>query len=97
MKDKITKSKFTEELAAVLGITYSEAERYLNAHFHLIYEYLRDGKTVQLSGFGTFSVSHRKARMGINPQTRKPLELPALTVFKFVAGEGAKAAVKLRN
>lgn len=94
----MNKLQFNEELAAKLGITFSEAERYLNTAINLIYTKLREGDKVNISGFGQFSVSHRLARIGVNP--RRPSEkitIPELNTPKFKAGEAFKAAVKLNK
>ena len=66
----INKRRFEEELAADLGKTMSETERIVNAFLGKIYSYLGRGNAVNLSGFGKFSVSHRNARLGVNPRTR---------------------------
>ena len=47
-----------------------------------------------LTGFGTFSVSKRKARTGRNPQTGAAIKIAAKTVAKFKAGKALKEAVK---
>lgn len=94
---QMKKSQFVEELAARLGITASESEKFVNTFIRLIYETLMLGGEVNLSGFGKFSVSHRAAREGVNP--RKPSErilIKALNTPKFKAGEAFKAAVKLK-
>ena len=53
----------------------------------------KDGK-VTLVGFGTFSVSKRKARKGRNPQTGETIKIAAAKVPKFTAGKGLKDAIK---
>jgi DNA-binding protein HU-beta len=54
---------------------------------------LKKGDRVALAGFGTFSLGKRKARTGRNPQTGKPIKIPAKKVAKFKAGAKlAKAA-----
>ena len=55
---------------------------------------LRKGNKVTLTGFGTFKVSNRAARQGINPQTKAAITIPAMTVPKFTAGKTLKEAVK---
>ncbi len=55
---------------------------------------LRKGNKVTLTGFGTFKVSNRAAREGINPQTKAKITIPAMTVPKFTAGKTLKEAVK---
>lgn len=94
----LNKSDLVEVLAAKLSITYTEAERMLNALINLIYETLRNGDKVNISGFGQFSVSHRAARIGVNPRNpSQKIEIPELNTPKFKAGEAFKEAVKLRK
>ncbi len=54
---------------------------------------LKKGEKVALVGFGTFEVRERKPRKGINPQTRKPIQIPAKKVPAFRAGKELKAIV----
>ncbi len=55
---------------------------------------LKRGERTSLVGFGTFSISRRKARAGRNPQTGAPLRIPAKRVVKFTPGKALKAVVK---
>ena len=55
---------------------------------------LKAGNDVVLTGFGTFSVAKRAARMGRNPQTGATIKIAAKRVPKFKAGKGLKDAVK---
>ena len=94
----LNKSDLVEVLAAKLGITYTEAERMLNAFINLIYETLKNGDKVNISGFGQFSVSHRASRIGVNPRSpSQKIQIPELNTPKFKAGEAFKEAVKLRK
>lgn len=94
----MNKSELTEILAARLGITHSEAERMLNTLISIIYEQLKAGQKVNISGFGQFSVSHRASRLGVNPRLpQQKIQIPELNTPKFKAGEAFKAAVKLRK
>lgn len=54
---------------------------------------LSEGNAVTLVGFGKFYTSEQKARTGINPQTGKPIEVPAKTAIKFKPGTALKGAV----
>jgi DNA-binding protein HU-beta len=93
----MNKSELTEQLAARLSVTHSEAERMLNTLINLIYEQLRGGSKVNISGFGQFSVSHRASRTGVNPRNpSQKITIPELNTPKFKAGEAFKDAVKLR-
>jgi nucleoid DNA-binding protein len=94
----MNKSELTEQLAARLSVTHSEAERMLNTLINLIYEILRSGGKVNISGFGQFSVSHRHPRIGVNPRNpSQKITIPELNTPKFRAGEAFKDAVKLRS
>ena len=55
---------------------------------------LKKGDKLTLVGFGTFSVNKRSARKGRNPQTGKPINIPARKVVKFKAGKEFSARVK---
>ena len=94
----MNKSDLIEQLAAKLSVTYTDAERMLNTFINLVYETLRGGGKVNISGFGQFSVSHRHPRMGVNPRNpSQKIQIPELNTPKFRAGEAFKDAVKLRN
>ncbi len=66
----------------------------LNGAIDGISKALKKGDSVTLVGFGTFSISKRKARTGRNPQTGKPLKIAARKVAKFKAGAHLRKAVK---
>ena len=94
----MNKLQLTELLAAKLSMTHSEAERMLNTLTNLIYETLRGGDKVNISGFGQFSVSHRASRIGVNPRNpSQKITIPELNTPKFKAGEAFKEAIKLRQ
>lgn len=93
----MNKLQLTEQLAAKLATTHTEAERFLNTLTQMIYETLRGGDKVNISGFGQFSVSHRASRIGVNPRNpSQKITIPELNTPKFKAGEAFKEAVKLR-
>lgn len=50
-------------------------------------------KSVQLIGFGTFKIGHRKARTGVNPKTGQKIKIKASKTVRFVAGKAFKSAV----
>jgi nucleoid DNA-binding protein len=93
----MNKLQLTEQLAAKLGITHSDAERFMNTFIAMVYETLRGGDKVNISGFGQFSVSHRAPRIGVNPRNpSQKITIPELNTPKFKAGEAFKEAIKLR-
>jgi len=90
----MTKGELVDAIAGAAGITKVDAEKALNAFTEAVTKSLKKGDAVGLVGFGTFSVSKRKARKGRNPQTGKEINIPAAKVPKFKAGKGLKDAVK---
>lgn len=90
----MAKGELVDAMAGAAGITKVAAEKALNAFTEAVTKSLKKGDTVSLVGFGTFSVSKRKARKGRNPQTGKELNIPATKVPKFKAGKGLKDAVR---
>ena len=86
----------TEMIAAIAnkaGLTKKDAEKALKAFTDTVADELANGEKVQIVGFGTFEVSERAARLGINPHTGKPLELTASKAPKFKAGKALKDAI----
>jgi DNA-binding protein HU-beta len=90
---KVTKEDLVEVLAKK-GCSKKDASDYLNTVLDEIGDSLSKGKDVVLTGFGTFSVSKRKARTGRNPQTGATIKIPAKKVPRFKAGKGLKDTVK---
>ncbi|MBQ9483827.1 MAG: HU family DNA-binding protein, partial [Ruminiclostridium sp.] len=68
-------------------------EKALNATVAVITDTLAKGDKIQLVGFGTLETRDRKAREGINPQTKKKIKIPATKVPAFKAGRALKDAV----
>jgi DNA-binding protein HU-beta len=71
-----------------------EAAEAVNTVLDAITKALRKGEKVALTGFGTFSVSKRAARTGVNPRTGAKIKIAATKVPKFKAGKSLKDAVK---
>jgi len=90
----MTKTELVDELADRADLTKRAADDALNAMLDIITESLADGEKVTVTGFGTFLVRHRAARMGRNPQTGEPIHIPAQDTPAFRAGSNLKDAVK---
>ena len=91
----MNKNELLETLANRLGGTRSEAEKILNTFVDIITETLKKGDEVNIAGFGHFSVSHRAARAGVNPQKpTEKIQIAATKVPKFRAGKNLKEAIK---
>ena len=89
----MNKSDLISAIAEDAELSKAEASRALDATLNVITSSLQKGDDVTLIGFGTFSVSERAARTGRNPQTGKPLKIPASKVARFKAGKALKDAV----
>ncbi len=89
----MNKSQLIAEVQKLLGKDVSNAcaERALNATLDAIKAGVKKNKKVTLIGFGTFSVVNRKARTGINPQTKEKIKIKASKAIKFKAGSAFKA------
>ena len=86
----------TELIAAVAeqaGLSKKDAEKAVKALTEVVTEELKNGGKVQLVGFGTFEVSERAAREGVNLQTKERIAIPASKAPKFKAGKALKDAV----
>ncbi|MBA7492001.1 DNA-binding protein HU [subsurface metagenome] len=90
----MNKAELIEEVGGKTGITKKEVGNILNAVTETAADTLSKGGKVTLVGFGTFQVMERKARRGINPQTRKAITIPAKKVPKFVPGKSLREKVK---
>ena len=89
----MNKAEMIAAIADKAGLTKKDAEKALKAFTGTVAEELAKGGKVQLVGVGTFEVSERAARIGINPHTRKPLSIEASKSPKFKAGKALKDAI----
>ncbi len=90
----MTKSDLIDKIASEAGLSKADAGRALEALLDSIRKALKKNQKVTLVGFGTFSVSKRKARKGRNPRTGQEIRIPATKVPKFTPGKGLKDAIK---
>ena len=89
----MNKQELIGAVATTAGLGRSEAQRAVEAVFDTISAALKKGDEVKLVGFGTFSLSRRKASEGRNPRTGEPMTIKASTQPKFKAGKGLKDSV----
>ena len=90
----MNKTELIEQIAAVAGLTKVDSKKALDATVAAITKALKKGDKVQLVGFGTFSVTKKPAREGINPATKQKIKIAAKKVAKFKAGAELADAVK---
>ena len=90
----MNKADLIEVIAGETGSTKVDAAKALDVIVDAVSGELAKGGSVSLVGFGTFSVRHRAARDGINPQNpSQKIHIPAANVPVFKAGKALKAAV----
>lgn len=89
----MNKSELVSAIAEKTSLKKSDAEKAVKAFTEVVAEELKKGDKVQLVGFGTFSVSERAAREGINPATGEKIKIKAAKVPKFKAGAALKDAL----
>jgi DNA-binding protein HU-beta len=81
------------KIAQDTNLTKAQAGDALNSVLGSISGALKGGDKVTLIGFGTFSVSQRAARTGLNPQTKQKIEIAAKSSVKFKAGKELSESV----
>ena len=91
----MTKAEMVDAVAKVAGITKKAAAASLEVITETITKDLKKGSNVVLTGFGTFRVSKRAARSGVNPRNpSEKIKIPAMKVPVFKAGKALKEAVR---
>jgi len=93
-KSKMTKTDLIDAVADRAELTKVDAKKAVDAVDAVIAVTLARGEKVTWTGFGTFEVRARSARMGRNPQTGAPMRIPATKTPAFRAGKSLKDAVK---
>lgn len=93
----MTKTELAEALARRADLTKTKAKEVIDTFTGIVTDQLTDNdpEKVTIRGFGTFDVSHRESRTGVDPQDHdQTIEIPARTVPKFRAGTRLKEAVR---
>lgn len=91
----MNKQELIDQVATSANVSKKQAEDALNAITDIISKQLSQDKKVTITGFGTFSVSHRAARTGVNPQNpSQKIQIAAVDVPKFKAGKSFKEAIR---
>jgi len=89
----MNKADLIEVVAKSGDLSNAAAGRILDAVLDGITGALKQGDSVTIVGFGTFKAKERKARAGINPKTKEPLQIPASVAATFKAGKALKDAL----
>lgn len=89
----MNKTELIEKIAAGAGLSKADSKKALDAAVEAIKGALVAGDKIQLVGFGTFAVSERPAREGINPRTKEKIAIDAKKIAKFKAGAELASAI----
>jgi DNA-binding protein HU-beta len=81
------KAEIVQALASEAGMTKANAAQALQVMVGFMQRAFRRGERVAVPGLGTFSAAERKARAGVNPQTKAPIRIPASTTVRFKVGK----------
>lgn len=90
----MSKKDLIEDVAQQARINKAEAKRAIETVALALTEQLRTNGRALFAHVGVFTVKLRKARQGVNPQTGKPLDIPAMKVVKFTPARDLKEMVK---
>jgi DNA-binding protein HU-beta len=90
----MNKTELTKAIAEKAKLKVSDTERLVNAFIDTVSEELKGKGKVTLVGFGTFTVSHRKQKTGVNPKTGSKITIKAKDVPVFKPGKALKDKVK---
>ena len=89
----MNKADLIEAIAKDVELSKADAGKALDSLTKRITQSLKKGENVTLVGFGTFSVTKRKARTGRNPQTGETIKIKAKKVAKFKPGKDLMTSV----
>jgi len=93
----MTKAEFVDKLAEKGNMTKKHASESIELVFPAIGEALVAGEVISIPGFGKFSIATRKARTGMNPQTKKKIKIPETKAPKFTASSVLKESTKING
>ena len=89
----MNKYDLAEAIALGADISQTKGEEVLKVLLEIIENQLISQESVQLSGFGTFAVKARSARVGRNPKTGDPIEIGSSIAIRFIPGKAFKDQV----
>lgn len=89
----MNKAELIAAVAEKTGLSKKDTEAVVSATFDTIVAAMAEEEKVQLVGFGSFEVKKRAERIGRNPKTKEPVEIPASRVPQFKAGKLLKESL----
>ncbi len=90
----MNKKELVDKVTKKAGLKKKDVKKVVDMVFETVTDALAKGEKVQLVGFGSFEVRKAASRKGVNPQTKKPITIPARKVPKFKPGKALKEKVK---
>lgn len=90
----MNKTELINALSEETTFSKKDIMRVLDAVIRIVERELKKGKKVSITGFGSFSVSERPARKGINPATKEKINIPKVVIPKFKAGKNLREVVR---
>ena len=90
----LTKKELAQNLSDQTELSFADAKKFVDLFFDTIKEQLNSGKTVKLSGFGTFDIVQTKERVGRNPKTMEEFPIPSKRKVKFTVSPKVKKSIK---
>ena len=90
----MNKSELVDSLSEETTYSKKDVARVLDSLTRIIERSLKKGEKVSITGFGSFWISNRPARKGINPATKERISLPAVNVPRFKAGKNLRETVR---
>ena len=91
--EEMTKSELIEEVARVSDLTKKHSEVIVNTVFQSIIEAMQKDDKIELRGFGSFRIRHRRSRQGRNPKTGDRVAVPAKKIPYFKPGKELKELI----
>jgi DNA-binding protein HU-beta len=90
----LTLKDLVSSLSQSTQTTQAKIEQIIKAYNQSIIDTIKTGKKVRIYGFGTYFLTHKAARGGVNPKTLEKLVIPAHTAPKIVFADNVKKALK---
>jgi DNA-binding protein HU-beta len=90
----MNKSELIEALSEETTFSKKDIAKVLTAFTRIVERTLKKGDKVSLTGFGTYWISRRPERMGINPATKERIKLPAVNIPRFKPGKRLKEEIR---
>ena len=90
----MNKSELVEAISEETTFNKKDVMKVISSFTRVVERALRKGNRVSLTGFGTYWISRRPARVGINPATKERIKLPAVNIPRFKAGKHLKEQVR---